>query len=131
MKFQSIGAVLAGFVSIFAVTTAVDVALHAAHVFPAWGEYTPSGPLLLATSYRLVIHAAGSYLTARLAPARPLLHALVLGAIGFGLSIAGAVAFRGLGPAWYPLALVATAPLCAWAGGRLREVELERGVARS
>jgi hypothetical protein len=126
MKFRSTAAVLAGFASIFAVTTAVDVALHAAHVFPPFGEYTSSGPLLIATGYRLVINTAGSYLTARLAPVRPLLHALVLGAIGFVLSIAGAVAFRGLGPLWYPLALLATAPLCAWTGGRLREVELER-----
>jgi hypothetical protein len=126
MNFRSVGAVLAGFVSIFAVTTAVDVALHAAGVFPPLGAYTTSGPLVIATGYRLLINTGGSYLTARLASARPLFHALVLGAIGFVLSIAGGLAFRDLGPIWYPIAVIAMAPLCAWAGGRLRELELAR-----
>jgi len=48
---------------------------------------------------------------------------LVGGAVGLALSIVGAVTTwnRGpdFGPHWYPLALVATAMPCAWAGGRL------------
>jgi hypothetical protein len=31
---------------------------------------------------------------------------------------------RGLGPHWYPLALIALAMPCAWAGGRLRVTQL-------
>jgi hypothetical protein len=121
MNFRSIRAVLAGLFGIFAVTTAIDLALHAAGVFPALGQPTSDGPLVLAAAYRLVISTAGCYLTARLAPNRPLLHSLVLGGIGLAFSIAGAVAFWHLGHVWYPLVVIAMAPLCAWLGGRLGE----------
>jgi hypothetical protein len=128
MIFRSIRAVFAGLVSIFAITTAIDMALHAAGVFPPMGEYTSSGPLALAAAYRLMISTGGCYLAARLAPNRPMLHALVLGGIGLALSIVGAVVFWGMGPAWYPLAVIAMAPLCAWAGGQLHEGQARRGV---
>jgi hypothetical protein len=128
MIFRSIRAVFAGLVSIFAVTTAIDMALHAAGVFPPPGEYTPSGPLVLATAYRLVINTAGCYLAARLAPNRSAFHAYVLGAIGFALSVVGAFVFWNQGPNWYPLAVIAMAPLCAWAGARLHEGQRRQGV---
>jgi hypothetical protein len=126
MKLRSIASVISGLVTLFAVTTAVDIALHAVHFFPPWGEYTTSAPLAVASAYRFVISVGGCYVAARLAPERPMRHAAVLGGIGVLLSIAGAFSFRGLGPAWYPLSLLAMAPLCAWLGGRLRELELAR-----
>jgi ABC-type xylose transport system permease subunit len=49
-------------------------------------------------------------------------HALILGAIGFVVSLAGAITATtmvDLGPAWYPIALVLTALPCAWLGGAL------------
>ena len=76
---------------------------------------------LLATLYRTVYAILGSYVTARLAPDRPMQHALLGGAIGLVLATVGAAATwnKGpeFGPHWYPLALVATALPCAWAGG--------------
>ena len=130
MRLRSIGAVLAGFVAIFAVTTATDVLLHATGVFPPWGQPMSDRLFLLATAYRIVYGVAGSYLTARLAPDRPMRHALWLGFVGVVFSIAGTVATwdRGpeFGPKWYPLALVAIAIPCAWAGGRLREAPVWR-----
>ena len=127
---RSIGAVLAGFVTIFAVTTATDVLLHATGVFPPWGQPMSDRLFLLATAYRIVYGVAGSYLTARLAPDRPMRHALWLGFVGVVFSIAGTVATWGrgpeFGPKWYPLALVAIAIPCAWAGGRLREAPVWR-----
>ena len=117
---RSIGAVAAGLVAIFAVTTAVDAVMHATGVYPARGALPMSGALfLLAFAYRVVIDVAGCWLTARLAPARPLRHALVLGAIGLLLSIAGAAAFWSAGPHWYPIAVAVSALPCAWLGGRL------------
>jgi hypothetical protein len=64
--------------------------------------------LLLATVYQTIYGILGAYIVARLAPYRPLEHALIGGAVGTVLSIAGAAATwnRGLGPHWYPLALV-------------------------
>jgi hypothetical protein len=125
---RSIGAVVAGMLGGILVTTATDIVLHAIGVFAPWGEPNSDGPLLLATAYRIVYGVAGSYMIARLAPDRPMAHALVGGVVGFALSIAGALVTWNKGPAfgphWYPLALVATAVPCAWAGGKLRVMQL-------
>jgi hypothetical protein len=117
---RSIGAVLAGLVAIFAVTTATDVAMHLLGVFPPMHAPPMSNALfLLALAYRVVYDVAGCALTARLAPNRPMRHALALGGVGVALSIVGAVVMRGAGPAWYPLAIAASALPSAWLGGRL------------
>jgi hypothetical protein len=124
---RSIGAVAAGLVAIFAVTTATDLVMHATGVFPPMGTPPMSSTLfLLAFAYRFVFDVAGSYLTARLAPHRPMRHALVLGSMGLVLSIAGAIAMWDAGPAWYPLGLAASALPCAWLGGRLRDASAHR-----
>jgi hypothetical protein len=119
--------VLAGALAGIVLSVGTDEMLRVAGVFPPGGQPVADGPLLLATVYRTVYGVAGSYLTARLAPNQPMRHALVLGALGLAANIAGAVATWNAGPAfgakWYPLALIATAMPCAWAGGRLFEVQ--------
>jgi hypothetical protein len=127
---RSIGAVLAGMVVGIALTLVTDEILHIASVFPPWGQSMVGydGALLLATAYRVVYGIAASYITARLAPNRPMLHALVGGVLGFIVSIVGAVATWNGGPAfgphWYPIALIVTALPCAWVGGKLRVMQL-------
>ncbi len=116
---RRIGAVLAGLLAIFILSTATDVALHATGVFPPWGERMSDALFLLALAYRIVYGVAGCYVTARLAPDRPMQHALALGAVGVVFSTAGAVAMWDAGPAWYSLAVIAIAMPCAWAGGKL------------
>jgi hypothetical protein len=121
MKLRSVGAVLAGLLTIAVVSTAVDVVLHAAGVMPPWGQRMSNALFALATAYRIIISITGCWLTARLAPSRPMAHALALGLIGVIISAAGAIATVGrpaLGPMWYPLTLVAVAMPCAWLGGR-------------
>ena len=130
---KSIGAVLAGFVAVVVLSLGTDVVLHATGVFPPWGKPMSDALFLLATVYRTVCCAAGSYMAARLAPDRPMKHALVLGVVGLIVSTAGAVATwnKGpeFGPHWYPVALIITAIPCAWLGGRLREMQLRARVA--
>ncbi|HEV7486554.1 MAG TPA: hypothetical protein VGQ65_12830 [Thermoanaerobaculia bacterium] len=120
---RSIWAVLAGLLLIFIVTTIVDVVLHATGVFPPWGQPMSDGLFGVATAYRIVISIAGCYIAARLAPDRPMGHALVLGAIGVVISAIGAAVTWNKGPAfgphWYPLLLVVVAMPCAWIGGKL------------
>jgi hypothetical protein len=119
---QSAAAVLFGFVTVVVLSLGTDHLLHVLAVYPPWGEpmHQP-GLNLLALSYRCVYAVIGSYLAARFAPRNPMRHALVLGAIGFMLSLAGAAAAipLDLGPMWFPLALVVTALPCAWLGGIL------------
>jgi hypothetical protein len=121
---RRIGAVLAGLLAIIVLSTATDIVLHATGVYPPFGERMADALFLLATAYRIVFGVAGSYIGARLAPDRPMQHALALGAVGLVLSISGAVAMWDAGPAWFNLGLVATALPCAWAGGRLRGTQL-------
>ncbi len=123
---RSIGALLAGFAVVVILSVGTDLALHKAGIFPPLGQ-TMSNPLfLLATAYRTVFAIVGSFITARLAPDRPMGHALVGGAIGLVLSVVGAVVTwnKDLGPHWYPLALVVTALPCAWLGGKIRLMQL-------
>ena len=123
---RSIAAVLAGLATIFAVTTATDMVLHAAGVYPAVGERMSDGLFVLAAAYRAVYGVAGSWVTARLAPQRPMAHALLLGAIGVAIGTVGAALMWKAGPAWYSLAVIAMALPCAWAGAELRLARLRR-----
>jgi hypothetical protein len=81
-------------------------------------------------TYRSVYGIGGAYLAARFAPDRPMLHAVVLGGLGFALSIVGAAATWNAGPAfdpkWYSIALIITALPTAWAGGKFRELQLTK-----
>jgi hypothetical protein len=121
---QSIGAVFAGLLAVFVLSLGTDVVLHATGIYPPWLKPMSTPMWILATAYRVVYGIMGGYITARLAPYRPIGHALVLGSIGLVLSIVGAAGTwnRGpeFGPKWYPLAVVVMALPCAWLGGRLR-----------
>ncbi len=121
---RGIGAVLAGLFAIFALSTATDLALHATGVFPPFGQPMAHALFVLATTYRILYGIAGCYITARLAPNRPLGHALALGVVGVAISIAGAVAMWDAGPGWYSLAVIAISLPCAWVGGQLRIAQL-------
>ena len=128
MNWKSVWAVVAGVQFIVIVTTLVDIALHAAGVYPGTDKPLDDKLALLATSYRIVISIAGAWLTARLAPARPMKHAMILGLVGLVLGLVGVVATwnLGLGPRWYPIALAVLAIPQCWIGGRLYEMRPAR-----
>jgi drug/metabolite transporter (DMT)-like permease len=125
---RSILAVLAGIVVGVILSLGTDEVLHAVGVFPPWDQPPGDGPLLLATAYRTVYGILGSYVMARLAPNRPMRHALIGGVIGLVVSTVGAVVTWNKGPAfgphWYPVALIALAMPTAWLGGKFREMQL-------
>lgn len=123
---RSIVALVAGLLFILVVTTLVDIALHAAGVFPPMKQPISDSLALLATSYRVVISVGGAWLTARLAPDKPMKHALILGGIGVVLGLVGVIATwnMGLGPRWYPILLVVLALPQCWAGARLYQLQV-------
>jgi len=61
---------------IIIITTLVDIVLHVIGVFPPMDQRS-TRLALLATSYRIIIGVGGAWLTARLAPERPMKHALI------------------------------------------------------
>jgi hypothetical protein len=116
-------AVLAGLAANVVLGLGTDQVLHATGVYPPWGQ-PMSEPLFgLATAYRIVYAVLGGYLTARVAPDRPMRHAIALGVVGVIVSTVGLVATWNAGPAfgpkWYPIALVLVSIPCAWLGAKL------------
>ena len=125
---RSIAALLAGFVVNIAATLATDFGLHATGVFPLLGQPMNDAQSALATAYRTLYSVITSYIVARLAPYSPMGHALTGAAVGMALATIGALATwnKGLGPHWYPLALIVLALPTGWLGGKLRLLQMQR-----
>jgi hypothetical protein len=128
MNKRSIWAVVAGVLVIIVVTTLVDIVLHLLGVFPPMDQPINDSLAGVATAYRIVISIGGAWLTARLAPGKPMKHAMILGCVGLVLGLVGVVATwnRGLGPRWYPIALAVLAIPQCWAGGKLFELQSDK-----
>ncbi len=126
---RSAAAIAAGFVTIFVLAMGTDVALRA--LLP--GRFGPDGRvddvglLLLTLLYVFVFAAFGCWLTARLAPDRPMRHALLLGALGLAFNVAGTIATWETAPVWYHLVALSLVMPAAWVGGAIRERQLARG----
>lgn len=124
--FKSIGAVAAGFLTVAVCSVATDSILEGLGVFPPIGEgLFVTWMLVLALAYRTVYTVAGGYVTAALAPDRPMRHVVILAVIGTVAGIVGAVAVipQELSPVWYPVALAVLAFPSVWAGGFLYQVK--------
>ena len=121
MTRKSLIALGAGALVVVLVTTLVDIVLHLAGIYPPLDQPIDNRLALLATSYRIVIGVYAAWLTAKLAPNQPMKHALILGCVGVVLGLVGVVTTwnSGLGPRWYPIALVALAIPQSWAGARI------------
>jgi hypothetical protein len=129
-RWRSVGAVVGGFLVTALLSVGTDAVVHATGVFPPAGEPMADGLFVWALAYRLLFTVLGGWVTATVAPSRPIAHVVVLGAIGVLAATAGTVATWNAGPAfgpkWYPLLLVVTALPCVWAGGILRVRRVSR-----
>jgi hypothetical protein len=118
---RSIGALAAGLVTLAALCVLTDKLLVAAHLFPSPDEHRPYTLALLAivAAYCTVYTLLGGYLTARLAPTRPVAHAVVLGMLGMALSTLGTMHSWQIGNGWNAITLVAEGIPCCWIGALL------------
>src|SRR5262245_27466370 len=120
---RSIGAVLAGFLTIVITSIGTDIIMHATGIFPTSGQPMSNGLWMLTTAYRFLYGVLGCYVAARLAPGRPMMHAMALGVAGLVFGTIGAVLTwnlgPGFGPHWYPILLIAISIPCAWLGAKL------------
>jgi hypothetical protein len=120
---KSIGAVLAGFLVVGILHTATDLILEKMGIFPPPDQPAALGTRYLAVAaiYRNIYNVFGGWLTARLAPNRPVGHAIVLGVLGLFANIAGGIVMWKIGAHWYPFLLAALALPSCWLGGILTQ----------
>ena len=115
---RSVGALLLGFVVVVILSLVTDQLARVLGLLPSLDQPAPeSGALVLPFVYRSMYVVLGAYIVARFAPYAPMGHALVSGALGLVLSIAGAVVQWDLGSHWYPIAIALTAVPYSWLGG--------------
>ncbi len=120
---RSVWAIVAGFLVVVILSIGTDAALG------FLGPQTLSDAnSVLATAYRTIYGILGSYITARLAPNRPMRHVMIGCFIGIIIATIGAVVtwnhVPSLGPHWYPIALIVLGLPTAWVGGKIRLAQL-------
>ncbi len=116
---RSIGAVAAGLAVIVLLCVLTDALLVAIHILPSPHAHRPYALVTLGVVvfYCTVYTLVGGYVTARLAPTRPVAHAVVLGILGMALSNIGTMNDWQIGNGWNTITLLAEGlPLC-WLGG--------------
>lgn len=120
---RSVLAVVAGFlvIGVLAVGTASLLRSASPAQFDAAGNPVTVAMMLVQLLYVGVYATFGCWLAGRLAPGRPMLHALVVGVLGLALNIPSALALRDTHPAWYLATGTLTTMLWAWLGGRIAE----------
>ena len=117
---KSIGAVVAGFFALVILSVIADSILEKAGIMktdpfvenPVW-------LIVIIILYRTIFNTFGCYLTARLAPNKPMTHAIILGVIGVVLTVVGLVVAWDIPPRWYPISLIILTLPAAWFGGKM------------
>jgi uncharacterized BrkB/YihY/UPF0761 family membrane protein len=117
---KSIGAVVAGFALLVILSIATDVILEKTGVMKTDSFVeNPVWLIAIIILYRTIFNTLGCYVTARLAPNKPMKHAIILGIIGVVLTIAGLIAMWDIPPRWYPISLIVLTLPAAWLGGKM------------
>lgn len=97
-------AIITGMVVITLLSVGTDHIFHITHVYPPYGvPMYNAGLLLLATAYRFVFQVLGSWLASAIARSRASAAVWTMGIVGVVMWIAGMIAMKDAGPAWYPL----------------------------
>ena len=121
---RSVGAVVGGLAANAVLASATDMLLVATAVFPPLRDFGNAtvfsdSMLALALAYRTLYGVLGCYITARLAPVRPMAHAVALGCVGTVIGVVGAAATWDAWTHWYSLAIIAVTLPSSWLGARL------------
>lgn len=125
---KSIGAILAGFMLGAILSIAADAVLEKLNFFSTENfKYTSTSILLLIILYRFAFNATGCYLTAKLAPQKPMLHVSIIGVLGTVLSILGSVIMWDKTVPFYNIAIILISFPSAWIGGKMYVRRTRRG----
>ena len=119
--------ILAGFVVGAALSTAVDLVLHATGVYPPPGApFVDTELLLLASAYRIVFQIFGAYVAAIVARDKAMQAVLIIGIVGAIIWLVGTFMNPELGPAWYGILGAALSIPSTLAGWKLYELRTRR-----
>lgn len=120
---KSIGAVLAGFLTVAVLSIVTDAILEKTGIFPSYESQMQFGSpvwlLVTALIYRSIYTLIGGFVTAKLSPVKPMRQVIILGIIGTIAATAGIIGGWKLGNQWYPIALAVTGFPLIWLGGKL------------
>jgi len=120
---RSAGAIFAGIGVNIVLSLALDGLFQGLGILPPTGQPMSETLHLLPFTYRVVIAIGGFYVTARLAPKRPAVHAFTLAAIAFALTVATTIASwngaQAVQPHWFQVAMLTLLFPMAWLGARL------------
>jgi len=117
---RSIGAIVGGISVGVILSTSTDKIFESTGIMkidPFDGN--PTWLIMLVVTYRTIFNVAGSCLTARLAPVKPMKHVMIIGMIGLVFSVAGTIVMWHIPPHWYPISLDLLALPSAWFGGKI------------
>jgi len=119
--FKSIAAILVGFFVSALLATITDLALETTGVIssPAEGLFIP-WMIVLVIFYRSAYTVLSGFVVAKLAPSRPMLHAMILGIIGVALTLVGTHTIAvGKAPLWFGYSLAILALPSLWLGVKI------------
>ena len=127
MSRKSVWPIIAGFLLLAVLSVGADMILRGC--FPkAFGpSEAPMGALasVVTIFYASAFGVLSSYLTAALAPNRPVTHALALGAIVFLFALGGLISSWHRAPAWFNFGFLVVVFASAWLGGVIRARQLQ------
>ena len=120
---RSVLAVVAGFVVIGALAAVTGRLVAGAWPSQVDADGYPATTMMMVLQllYVGVYATFGCWLAGRLAPSRPMLHALIVGVLGLALNATTGLAMRDAFPTWYLAAGILTTMLWAWLGGLIAE----------
>ncbi len=122
---KNIGAVLAGFVIIVALSVITDMVVEKVGILPPANQPDMYmwWHLLIALLYRSAYAVSGGYVTAKLSPQKPMRNVISLAVLGTVIGTLGTVSNWEMAVqsgVWYPIVLLVTSPFLVWYGGKLR-----------
>jgi uncharacterized BrkB/YihY/UPF0761 family membrane protein len=121
---KSIWAVVAGFLTTVILSILTDQILEKTGLMKIPFDSNSNGFIGFVILYRTIFGLLGSYITAALAPNKPMRHVMIGAFIGLLLAILGTIAQWDVPPHWYPITLIILALPTAWLGGKLRTRQL-------
>jgi hypothetical protein len=117
---KSIWAVVAGFLTTVVLSILTDQILQKTGIMKIPFDSNSNIFIGFVILYRTVFGLLGSYITAALAPNRPMRHVMIGAFIGLFIATLGTIAQWDVPPHWYPISLIILALPTAWLGGTLR-----------